>query len=209
MIDLLTNKEPTASAQKAVKSQGGPEIDEQLVTKVAEALSKFVSEQSAGSVSLKTEKVREIIRSDAQSQSTAQLKAEYLIALAATVEKALTHPSVLSLIKSPPAAGLASTETAAASEKQHPAVRLVVDLLGKFNQSFNAAVEAQARETQQARLDQEKAKGGAVTSFYTAGASFCAFLLIVFLSVFLKVERNLRSLSIQTNGESAGRGMND
>ncbi|MCE2722104.1 MAG: hypothetical protein ACK5DL_12685 [Burkholderiales bacterium] len=209
MIDLLTKKEPTASAQKTAKSQGGPEIDERLVTKVAEALTKFVSEQSAGSVSLKTEKVREIIRSDAQAQSTSQLKVEYLNALAATVEKALAHPSVLSLMKSPTGAGPSSADSAESSEKQHPAVRLVVDLLGKFNQAFNAAVETQARETQQAQLDHQKARLRAMTNSYTAGACFGAFLLIVFLSVFLKIERNLRSHSIQTNGGPAARSVND
>ena len=200
IIELLTKKEAAASGQKAAKTQSEPEIDERLVSKVADQLSKFVSEQSAGSVSLKTEKVRDIIRSDAQAQATAQLKSEYLNALAASVEKALAHPGVLSLLKSAAVTNSVNADSAGSAERQHPAVRLVVDLLGKFNQSFNASVEAQARETQLARQDQEKARARATTNLYTAAAAFGAFLLIVFLSVFLKIERNLRALPNEDKG---------
>ncbi len=195
MIELLTKKEASAPKQRPASPKSEPELDERLVTKVAEALSKFVSENSGGSVSLKTEKVKELIRADALAQATPQLKGEYLNALAASVDKALTHPSILSLLKSQMATNSSKAEGDGSADRQHPTVRLVVDLLGKFNESFNASVETQARETQLARQALEKAKARATTNLYTAAAAFGAFLLIVFLSVFLKIERNLRALS--------------
>ena len=98
-----------------------------------------------------------------------------LLFLAESLDKTLSNKSVENLV---------------AANKS--AIDVVGEILDAFSQNFSSQITKSSEE--QAKLDQkylhEKAEG--LQSLYTAAGAFGAFLLIVFLSIIIKIERNLR-----------------
>lgn len=60
----------------------------------------------------------------------------------------------------------------------------------EFNEQLNQADNRFAQERQEHRQDQ----ANAMTNLYISSGAFGAFLFIVFLSIFIKIERNLRNI---------------
>lgn len=60
----------------------------------------------------------------------------------------------------------------------------------EFNEQLNQADNRFAQELQEHRQDQ----ANAMTNLYISSGAFGAFLFIVFLSIFIKIERNLRNI---------------
>ncbi|WP_404471154.1 hypothetical protein LG301_10705 [Vreelandella venusta] len=69
------------------------------------------------------------------------------------------------------------------------------DVLDGFDQQFEQALSAEERRRSQAQRQHAQDTVEGMQSLYVAGGTFGAFLLIVFLSIFIKIERNLRHLA--------------
>lgn len=67
-------------------------------------------------------------------------------------------------------------------------------VLDEFDQQFRQAISIEERRRDQAQQAHIQGKIEGMQSLYVAGGTFGAFLLIVFLSIFIKIERNLRHL---------------
>ena len=112
-------------------------------------------------------------------------EAAYVKGLAETLEQTLSSPAVL--------------KTASPEEP----FRVVDKVLDGYKERFNGqieTVEAKNAEAQQKYLGE---KAESQMSLYYAAAAFGAFLLIVFLSITIKIERNLRLLENLPRPEKA------
>lgn len=142
----------------------------------ADAIALFVARHSGGAMDVNKFQVMMIIREKAESMGDPVLVAGYAENLSTTIEKILADPSVV-----------AAVQSASAPE--------VVDrVLNRFTESYRLQAEqahAEQAERQQA-YQAQKAEGQ--QSLYFAGGAFAAFLMIVFLSIIIRIERNLRHL---------------
>ena len=74
------------------------------------------------------------------------------------------------------------------------AIDVVNQVLNTYTEEFNGKIDAEHKRISDARDDHLQAKADSVRNLSLAGACFGLFLLVVFLSVFIKIERNLRNL---------------
>jgi hypothetical protein len=72
----------------------------------------------------------------------------------------------------------------------------VNDTLTTYTKLFNQKVQNRERANEQAITDEIERKATAMTQLYVAGGAFGAFLFLVFISIVVKIERNLRVLTI-------------
>jgi hypothetical protein len=118
----------------------------------------------------------EITKGRAESFDDPKLVGAFAKNFAESVEKTLADPSVIKQ---------AQTTSALA---------VIENVLNLFDQKFHEQIEkenAQFAAKQQQHIS-EKADG--IQSLYIAAGAFAAFVIIVFLSIIIKIERNLRYL---------------
>ena len=187
LIDGLIAK-PSTSEGQANASEAGtdsaaqPTSDENQAyyTRAAAAIANFVATHSSGQESLDKEQVVKIIKEQAESNTSPERVTAYASGFAQAVEGALASPSV---------AMLASQSSA-------------IDVVNNALKSFNAQFDKQLAEKDARYVaEQEKHlqnKAEAMQSLYIAAGAFGMFLLIVFLSIFIRIERNLRNLEGKT-----------
>lgn len=142
----------------------------------ARAIEKFLLKVSGGQFQADHEKVILILKNRAKEVKEPEHHDEFVKGLAAALEKTLTNPAIL--------------KSASASEPTNT----VNQVLDSYTSSFNAQIEevnAKNASVQQQYV-QEKTDG--LQSLYYAAGAFGSFLMIIFLSIIIRIERNLRNL---------------
>ncbi|WP_075881946.1 hypothetical protein [Vreelandella massiliensis] len=81
-------------------------------------------------------------------------------------------------------------------------IDIVNEVLDDFDRQFDQALSAEDRRRNQAQREHAQGKVEGMQSLYIAGGTFGAFLFIVFLSIFIKIERNLRHLAELPSGRN-------
>lgn len=145
-------------------------------SRAAEAIARFVEKQSGGEELVIKQKVEEVIKENAESQPTPELATAYAKGFADAIEGTLANPSIANLAQ------------------QTGAIEVVNKALNAYSQSFHDQLAEKERkfvEEQQERLEKQ---AGAMMSLYIAAGAFGMFLLVVFLSIFIRIERHLRHL---------------
>jgi hypothetical protein len=144
--------------------------------RAANAIVKFVAQHSGGTEAVEKPQAMAIIKSRAEAMGEPALIAGYAENLADTIERILAAPSVIEAAQ--------TTSTLA----------VVNSALKAFTEKFSAKVEQvnTGRNAQQQAYLEKKAEG--LQSLYIAAGAFGSFLMIVFLSVIIRIERNLRHL---------------
>ena len=204
-----STEKPVLDAAKA-KAQVDP--NEPLHERTATAIVNFVTKYGKGAETIDKPSVLEVTREKSQQYRDATVSADFAQGLAITMEKALSDPKVIQLVELPtvpakPAAAASTpapgTEEVIESSLEQPVARpfkespigIVNDVLGTYVRLFAEKIEKKAQEKAQAELDEVTRKATAMTQIYIAGAAFGAFLLLVFISIVVKIERNLRALT--------------
>lgn len=157
-------------------NQGSPakalaDPNQELYKRAATSIINFLAKRGQ---SLSVEDVSNIIKERAEKQDGQKLVTAYAKNLAESIEKTLVNDSVLK-----------------SSDSISPFV-VVDSALDAFAKEFHNQIE----KDQELKAEQERqfltAKAEGLQSLYYAAGSFLAFLLIVFLSIIIKIERNLR-----------------
>ena len=153
------------------------------------------------------------------------IRGAYINGLSDTFEKALKDESIIKrtikvkgLVKTPaPVAlshqtqevtnedGTVSTEEVAIAAETLPAAEnnafnespsALVDAVElKYNELFNASIAAAAEANAMKVAEKLESKASALMTLYVAGGAFFAFLWLIFMSIIVKIERNLRVIS--------------
>lgn len=127
-----------------------------------------------------------------------EIRAQYLLGLASAMDASFKSLRVNAIAGSPmPASNDAGAEADASPVPQvnDKPINMVSSVIGSYTEQFNKKLEA-ARTRQQASLARMQAeKADAMMQLYVAAGLFGLFLLVVFLSVLIRIERNLREIA--------------
>jgi hypothetical protein len=203
-------------AESTIKAQVDP--NQPFHERTATAIVNFVTKYGKGVETLDKASVLEVTHSKTQLYNDAAVAADFAQGLAITMEKSLTDPKIIKLVELPPvpvatkpatSASMPSTETEEVIEgaveqpvtrpfKESP-IGIVNEVLKTYERLFAEKTERKAQEKAQAELDEVTRKATAMTQIYIAGGAFGAFLMLVFISIVVKIERNLRVLGPVTS----------
>lgn len=81
--------------------------------------------------------------------------------------------------------------------KESPLV-VVNEVVTAYNKMFDAKVAEASMQQEKAAMGQQEAKANASTRMMLAAGLFAAFLLVIFLTIAIRIERNLRDIAIRT-----------
>ena len=185
-------KPKTSAPNKPLAKADAQDPNEVNIDRTANVIQKFVREKSGGAVDIKFDAVKEIISKNVNAQDLPELSAAYAANLAGSIEKALYSQKVLALL---PANKANSTDDANATSEaptSNAAVQIINNFLAKYRERFAEIVANQRKEKMAAIQRRVDAKAAAMQSLYGSAGAFAMFMLVVFLSIFIKIERNLR-----------------
>ncbi|HEY4963702.1 MAG TPA: hypothetical protein VIH90_03345 [Candidatus Saccharimonadales bacterium] len=170
------SEQPAAAASDQEDTKEDP--NKVQYDRAATVIGNFVSKYTTTGETVGKQAVVNIVKGKAEAQNEPEYVAAYAKTFADSMEKGLANPQVIEAVKS------SST------------LDVVNRAMSVFTTAFmeNVRVERLAIEKKENQYSKDKV--AATTSLYMAGGAFAAFLLIVFLSIFIKIERNLRKLEI-------------
>jgi len=185
IIKGITSK-PASVQEPSSSNAAAEQVDPNKIyyERAATAIGTFVAKYSGGMESAERTQVIAITRNHALEQGDPELVAAYAKNFAETIEKTLANPAVISAARS------SST------------INVVNKALNLFTQDFRRQVAKKAAEDEEKKLEYLQKKADGTQSLYMAAGSFGAFLLIVFLSIFIKIERNLRNIQVKPSGSA-------
>jgi len=178
LIKGITEK-PALPKSKSHKGYGDTkEIDPNAAfyERASNAIVAFVAKYSNGSESVEKATLLEFTKERAESFDDPKLVTAFAKGFADSIEKTLANPAVIK-----------TAQTTSALDVVNKALKL-------FTQKFNEQIKDENAKfvAEQQKYIKKKAEG--MQSLYVAAGAFVAFLLIVFLSIIIRIERNLRHL---------------
>jgi hypothetical protein len=181
--------------------------------KIAGFIDVFVNSYSGGAESVEKEKVVSYLASLADKYDVADMKTTYVDGLTDTVDKALKSEVVIARVKKSPAeiaketnrqmeASLATSGIPGQTEsppnisapspiKESP-IQVSIEVVDKFTTIFNKKIAAAEALTAKVEVERLANRAASMTKLYIAGGAFMTFLMVVFVSILVKIERNLR-----------------
>ena len=144
--------------------------------RASNAIAAFVTKYSGGAESVEKAQVVAITKERAESLDDPKLVTAFAKGFADSIEKTLADPSVIK-----------TAQTTSSLDVINKALNL-------FTQNFNEQIKKENAKfiAEQQKYIEKKSEG--MQSLYVAAGAFVAFLMIVFLSIIIRIERNLRHL---------------
>lgn len=179
--------------------------------RIASAITGFVTKYAKGIESVEASQIIEVTKSKAERyQSDEHLVSSFASGLAATMESAVKSPSIISRVQktgAAPAAPARPVPMEASGEESEEVVQpqaelpfkesplqVVNEVLSAYVRMFDEKVKSAEAEKVAAAAEAMERKAEAMNRLYMAGGAFGSFLALVFMSILVKIERNLRSL---------------
>ena len=179
--ELIKGISKKSASPKSEPNQSGGEtktIDSNAAfyERSANAIATFVAKYSGGAESVEKGQVVNITKNRAESLGDPKLVTAFAKGFADAIEKTLADPSVIKMAQTTSALDVINTA------------------LNIFTQNFSKQIEEENAKfaTKQQEYIEKKAEG--MQSLYVAAGAFVSFLMIVFLSIIIRIERNLRHL---------------
>ena len=178
LIKGLTEKQKSQIEEPAEASIDSPATDPNIIfyERAATAITTFVSSHPDKEESVEREQVIKIAKERATSLDDPKLVTAFAKGFADSIEKTLKDKSV----------NIAAQTTSP--------LDVVNKALNLFTQKFNEQIEKKNAEHAAKQQEYIEGKAEGMQSLYVAAGAFVAFLMIVFLSIIIRIERNLRHL---------------
>lgn len=158
-----------------------PDPHQAYVDRVVKAWADFVTKTGTDGRSVDIQKAGKWIWDMANRLEDLTAREAYLVGLAEFFEKSLAEEAIIN---------------EASATDPFSVVQVVIE---SYNQDFSAQLDATETENAEKMAEYETDKAESQQAIYVAGATFLAFLLIVFLSIFIRIERNLRCIEVLAN----------
>ncbi|MBA3979838.1 MAG: hypothetical protein C0462_04465 [Alcanivorax sp.] len=153
-----------------------PDPNQKHYAHTAARISKFVKTVSDGAENVDEALAENIIRERANTYGSDELISSYAEELSKSISRAVMNTSII---------------TAA---RNTSAIDVINHILSVFTEEFDRELQAEHQRFSEEQAAHLEARSDATNTMYLAGVCFGLFLLIVFLSIFIKIERNLRHL---------------
>lgn len=191
--------------------------------RIAAAVTGFVTKYSKGVESVEASQIVEVTKNKAERyKGDEHLVSSFASGLATTMESAVKSPSIISRVQKTGAAPVAParpapTETSGEESeelvqpqaeppfKESP-LQVVNEVLGTYVRMFDEKVKSAEAEKSAALAEAIERKAEAMNRLYMAGGAFGSFLALVFMSILVKIERNLRAFQPLPAGHPASVG---
>lgn len=212
-LDEVINKvaagsEKPAEAKATKAEKKSPELNadpnHKYYQRTADAIIKFVEKTAKGYMTVAPEQVISFVKSKAERyQGDSITMRSFASGLAETMEKGLVHPAILKRVEKSSVAMPAQSNVTEEEGQQYaqPALQapfkenpleIVDELLGNYSELFAKTEMAKEEAKNRALAEEIERKANASQQLYIAGGSFVSFLFLVFISIVVKIERNLR-----------------
>lgn len=182
LIKGITEKPARAQNQSPENDAGTKKIDPNAIfyERASNAIFNFVAKYSGGAESVEKAQVVEITKNRAESLDDPKLVTTFAKGFADSIEKILTDPSIIK------------------TAQNTSSLDIINKALNLFTKNFNEQIQKENARfaAEQQKYIEKKAEG--MQSLYVAAGAFVAFLMIVFLSIIIRIERNLRHLENKT-----------
>jgi hypothetical protein len=143
-------------------------------TRTANAMITYIHKASEGRESVDKDRLIGVLKNIAKEQKSNSLVTKYISSLADSSEKILTNQIMIDAAKS------------------SSAITVVQKFIETYTKEFNEQIEEMENENERRRYKNNSDQENAKYYFMVGGGAFLAFLFIVFLSIIIKIERNLR-----------------
>jgi hypothetical protein len=175
---IILQRESQAEQPNANAKPTSPKSDpnQALYDRAADSIIVYVSTHSGAAENPNRAQVSGIIKSRASKYQKQYLASAYAKAFAESIDRLLKDKDLI------------------AAAKEASALDVVNRLLNAFTEQFEEQVEKNATENQAKHQEYIEKKAEGQQSLYIAAGAFVAFLMIVFLSIIIRIERNLRHL---------------
>lgn len=180
LVESLTAK-PTANintgkSPQANKRTPATDLNKEINEKSAKLISAFVARTSGNTVTLDQDMLANLLHKRAKGYPDKETASAFAIGISEAIGTALGHPEVERLAR------------------ESDPIELVDKILESYTSMFDKELmdsEAKLAKLQAGHLADRESS---IQSLYMTGGTFMTFLLIVFLSIFIRVERSLRNL---------------
>ena len=180
LVDELTHSEAASTLGKpATTLQPTPKVDtnQAYYERAAKAIGQFIEKGSQGQEKADLQQITQIVKSRAEGQDDEKLTAAHAREFAETMEKTFSNDAVLQ------------------RARRSSPIEVANQALNLFTEKFHHDVLQAKGEQSQKQLEYQQKKAEGIQSLYMALGTFATFLSIVFLSLVIRIERNLRYLA--------------
>lgn len=167
-------KTEIAAPDETANQQKASDVSKQYYDKLVKIIADFITKQSGGERGVDEDALRGILVNQASGYEDRGLSIDYLKGLSTTLEKAVIDKKVIAK---------------ATSEHMFD---VIDSLMRTYAEKFDEQIAAEDARIAREQEEHAQAKVQSTVNLYIAGGCFALFLLIVFLSIFIKIERNLR-----------------
>ncbi len=178
LIKGITERPATPQAEQpnSASNANGTDPNAAFYEHASNAIVSFVTKYSGGAEGVDKDQVIAITKERAESLNDPKLVSAFAKGFSESIEKTLADPSVIK------------------AAQATSSLDVINKALNIFTQKFHEQIEKGKEEfaAKQAEYIAQKADG--MQSLYVAAGAFAAFLMIVFLSIIIRIERNLRHL---------------
>lgn len=212
-----SEKKPSGVTTPSRVGEDGNTADpnEQTYERIAKIIVEFVKKNGQGIESLQLAPVTEVTRRKAQQYDDPAVVKEFADGLVITMEKTLADPKIVKLFEPPASTPVAPPAPVAndgemaeqqaapvtATLRESP-IEIVNSTLTAYIRLFNAKIKEREQAKAAAIAEEIQNKASAMTQLMIAGSTFGAFLFLVFISIVVKIERNLRVMPLAQTVES-------
>ncbi len=216
LASKLEKKPSGATTSNRVGEDGSTaDPNEKTYEQIAKIIVAFVSQNGQGIESLQLAPVVDVIRRKASPYDDPTVVKEFADGLAVVMEKTLADPKILKLFEPLAPAPVAPAATVSndgevmeqqaapvtPSLRESP-IEIVNSTLNTYARLFNAKIKEREQARAAAIAEEVQNKATATTQLMIAGSTFGAFLFLVFISIVVKIERNLRAMPLAQKVES-------
>lgn len=193
---------PTGKEKPKAKLDSDP--NQIFYDRAATAVIKFVEQYAQGHEQIVREEVIQLFRRNAENYDDPAVITAFASGLAETFEKALSAQPIISRVAKAPGSQPQATVSTTDDEppqaiveelpfKESP-IQVANEIFGTYRTMFAEKQQAKQAAEMTAATEEAGRKADAMMKLYAAGAAFGAFLFLVFISIVVKIERNLRGL---------------
>lgn len=213
--DVIKDITPAADASTVAATDGKTKaVNDPLkpyYDKIAVTIESFVKAYSGGTEQADKVKVAEYLSSKAHEYSDEDVRLEYITGLQVTMDAALKSNVTIARVKKSPQKALPAVPPAQAFDENGAPVELAaVDQEQPFNESplkiagevinsytahFDKLINDARNEKRLREAENMEKKTTAVSMLYIALGLFGVFLFVIFMSILVKIERNLRIIA--------------
>lgn len=135
--------------------------------------------REVGEINIDSEIVRNIAKKRAEKFDEYDLTSHYAENFSIAIEKILSNPGVIE------------------SGKKGDPIKIINGVFNSFESNYESEIQRIKRVNIAQENEVRNEKDSILTNLYIAGGTFCSFLIIVFFSIIIKIERNLRDIKCQ------------